>query len=234
MIERRTLRQSDSPSGAERRTMPRRDAKQLGPVTARVIGGEQVKLLDFSRRGVLIESTDRLSIGARATLRIVTVDASISIHGRVVRSKVVKTSIAGLVYHTALELDEDLGTLEAAAQERRDVWQDGHPADTIRVPAKPVVTMPPSVKPSATDAAPTVASALTAPDLSASTDDLGLPDLDLSDLHYPARPLSVGSERASSDEAAGVDDTNDFVLEFMTTVPHDLEELRRRAAVNNW
>jgi hypothetical protein len=106
----------------DRRSTPRRDAVALGPISARLLGGENVRLLDFSRRGILIESTDRLLIGAKATLRIVTVDASLMVHGRVVRSKVVQATGGGLTYHTALALDDDLSGLEAAAHEGRDVW----------------------------------------------------------------------------------------------------------------
>jgi hypothetical protein len=54
-------------------------------------------------------------------------------------------------------------------------------------------------------------------------------ELDTADL------MLGGSERASGDEAVtGPDVSSDSVLELLANVPHDLAELRRRAAVNNW
>lgn len=175
------------PRHDDRRSTPRRGAAALGPISARLLGGENVRLLDFSRRGILIESTDRLLIGAKATLRIVTVDASLMVHGRVVRSKVVQAGGGGLTYHTALALDDDLSGLEAAASEGREAWAA-----------------------QAAEAASGVAP-------------------------ISASMASAGSERASSSgSVTGDGDTEDFVHEFLATVPHDLAELRRRASVNNW
>jgi hypothetical protein len=176
-----------NPRHDDRRTTPRRDAAALGPISARLLGGENVRLLDFSRRGILIESTDRLLIGAKATLRIVTVDASLMVHGRVVRSKVVQATGGGLTYHTALALDDDLSGLEAAATEGREAWA-AEAADA------------------ASGAEPGTASR-----------------------------AGAGSERASGTASVtGDGDGEDFVHEFLATVPHDLAELRRRASVNNW
>lgn len=192
MITQGKQRPSTAANGAERRSTPRRDATTLGPVSARIVGGEGVRLLDFSRHGILLESAVRLLIGVRATLRLVTIDASLTVHGRVVRSKVAKAGPSGLVYHTALALDEDLSALEAAVYEGRDTW-NGVSNGASPAPATPAVTAAPSVK------------------------------------------AAAGSERAKGGKAVGLgDETADLVLEFLATVPHDLEELRRRAAVNNW
>src|SRR6266498_1585300 len=95
----------------DRRRAPRHDAANLGNVITRVIGGGEVKLLDFSRSGVLIESDSRLSIGAKATVRLTTTDASLTVRGQVVRSKVAGLN-GRIVYHTALALDDDLTALE--------------------------------------------------------------------------------------------------------------------------
>jgi hypothetical protein len=114
------------------------------------------------------------------------------VHGRVVRSKVAKAGSAGLIYHTALALDEDLSALEAAALEGRDTWRG-----VAAAPASPA-----------------------AGQAAAGTSATGAP---------------AGSERAKGGKAIALgEETADLVLEFLATVPHDLEELRRRAAVNNW
>src|SRR5690349_350536 len=85
---------------------PRMYAHKLGSVITRVIGGGEVKLLDFSRSGVLIESDARLAIGAKATIRLTTTDASLTVRGEVVRSKVAGVN-GTIVYHTALALEDD-------------------------------------------------------------------------------------------------------------------------------
>jgi hypothetical protein len=104
-----------APSHDNRRTDQRHDARALGPVVARLVGGSEVRLMDFARRGVLLESDTRLLIGAKATIKITTTDTTISVRGHVVRSRVAGVKGGSLVYHTALALDEDLGLMEAVA-----------------------------------------------------------------------------------------------------------------------
>ena len=179
-MERQKREQPSRGDSDDRRRAPRHDANQLGSVITRVIGGGEVKLLDFSRTGILIESDARLAIGAKATIRLTTTDASLTVRGEVVRSKVAGVN-GTIVYHTALALQDDLSSLEKV------------------VPAAPE-------KPAK------------------GTDDA-----------MAAADASDGSEHASSlDLESGVEAPVDPILEFLATVPHDLAELRRRAAVNNW
>jgi hypothetical protein len=188
MTERKKREQSSRGDGDDRRRAPRIDAHKLGTVITRVIGGGEVKLLDFSRSGVLIESDARLAIGAKATIRLTTTDASLTVRGQVVRSKVAGVN-GTIVYHTALALDDDLTALERS------------------VPAPP----PPKSE-SATSAKD--AKGKHGKSVAADADD--------------------GSEHAMADLDSGVEAPVDPILEFLATVPHDLAELRRRAAVNNW
>src|SRR5882724_7594712 len=109
----RQKRAVDTRGDDDRRRAPRHDAAHLGSVITRVIGDGEVKLLDFSRSGVLIESDTRLSIGAKATVRLTTTDASLTVRGQVVRSKVAGVN-GTIVYHTALALEDDLTALEKA------------------------------------------------------------------------------------------------------------------------
>jgi hypothetical protein len=104
-----------SPSHDDRRIDQRRDARALGPVVARLVGGGEVRLMDFARRGVLLESDTRLLIGAKATIKITTTDATISVRGHVVRSRVAGVRGGALMYHTALALEEDLGLSDSVA-----------------------------------------------------------------------------------------------------------------------
>jgi hypothetical protein len=104
-----------APVHDDRRIDRRHDARALGPVVARLIGGSEVRLMDFARRGVLLESDTRLLIGAKATIKITTTDTTISVRGHVVRSRVAGVKGGSLMYHTALALDEDLGLIKAVA-----------------------------------------------------------------------------------------------------------------------
>jgi hypothetical protein len=96
-------------SGEDRRGSLRHAARALGSVTARIIGGSQVDLVNFSSRGVLFECDSRLLIGARASVRITTTDANIIVTGRVVRSRVKGLVNGALRYDAALVLDTELG-----------------------------------------------------------------------------------------------------------------------------
>jgi hypothetical protein len=176
MTERKKREDHSRGTSDERRSAPRHDATKLGRVVTRVVGGGEVRLLDFSRNGVLLESDQRLAIGVKVTIRITTTDASITVHGHVVRSKVAGVN-GTIVYHAALALDDDLSVLEKAKA------SDAEAAKKDR----------------------------------------------------PDPASATGSEHACwSDLDTGVEASSDPILEFLATVPHDLAELRRRAAVNNW
>jgi hypothetical protein len=192
----------------ERRSGRRREAHALGPVVARLVGGSEVRLIDFSRRGLLLESETRLLIGARASIKITTTDAVVTVAGYVVRSRVAGVRDAALVYHTAMALNDDLGLLEQAAQMRERLSSPESEVD------EPVPELQLQVQ-EAQDAAARDAQAETSPAFE------GGPD--------------SGSEPAyEAGTVTGSDAPAESVLEFLATVPHDLAELRRRAAVNNW
>jgi hypothetical protein len=96
-------------AGEERRASVRHAARSLGSVTARIIGGSEVDLVNFSNRGVLFECDSRLLIGARTSVRITTPDDNLIISGRVVRSRVKGLVNGALRYDAALVLDAELG-----------------------------------------------------------------------------------------------------------------------------
>jgi hypothetical protein len=204
MTERK--KRADPQDHDDRRRAPRHDAVHLGSVITRVIGGGEVKLLDFSRSGVLIESDTRLAIGAKATIRLTTTDASLTVRGEVVRSKVAGVN-GTLLYHTALQLEDDLTALEKN------------------------VLVEPVADPPADEKAP--------PHRADATGDSGS-DVEMaqltSDLSKSMKAIRAdGSEHALDEDLdTGVGPPVDPILEFLATVPLDLAELRRRAAVNNW
>lgn len=221
MTERQTVTTTDaSRDNDDRRRAPRHDAAHLGSVITRVIGGGEVKLLDFSRSGVLIESDTRLAIGAKATIRLTTTDASLTVRGQVVRSKVAGLN-GTLVYHTALQLEDDLTVLEKNVpapppkpqEDAQKLAKDEHPL-MLNLSGDPM----PAPK--------------TAPQAETDHDSSHL-DHDLADSLAAVR--ARGSEHAYLDDLdTGVGAPVDPILEFLATVPLDLAELRRRAAVNNW
>jgi PilZ domain len=191
-------------SDDDRRANPRLDATKLGPVVARLIGGSEVRLIDFSRHGVLVESDVRLQIGAKASIKITTTDGALVVRGSVVRSRVSGVVGSNLTYHTALALEEDLAKLEEVMVQR----------EPVAGPTREV-------------AVPDAMAAAEALDASAHSDAVAGAG------QGPAP--SAGSEHAYSPGAdASPDAAPDPVFEFLATVPLNLVELRRRAAVNNW
>lgn len=120
----------------ERRTETRHDAKRLGEITARLVGGATVRLVNFSNRGILVESDSRLLIGARASVRITTKDASLIVTGVVVRSRVKGLVNGVLLYDAGLNLDSELSLAQAEGlqdeldsvtlgDEAAESWADG-------------------------------------------------------------------------------------------------------------
>ena len=65
-----------------------RRGNALPHVTARVIGGPQVRLIDVSRRGAQVETTLPMRPGRSVTIRFVAADATLTLTGAVVRSSV--------------------------------------------------------------------------------------------------------------------------------------------------
>ena len=75
----RPVQTEPADAGHDRRVETRHDAASLGEVTARLVGGSAVRLVNFSNRGILVESDTRLLIGARASVRITTGDAPLGV-----------------------------------------------------------------------------------------------------------------------------------------------------------
>src|SRR5689334_15162745 len=128
-------------AGEERRGGLRYAAASLGSVTARIIGGSQVDLVNFSSRGVLFECDSRLLIGARASVRITTTDANLIVSGRVVRSRVKGLVNGALRYDAALVLDTELGLVPSFPIATAD---DSSVADDIAFEAEVDATFDPS------------------------------------------------------------------------------------------
>jgi hypothetical protein len=91
----------------DRRQEPRCSTDRRQPVSAQLLGGVDVKLCNVSTRGVMFESSMRVLVGARVTLRLRTAARTVLLPGEVVRSRVSATRHGRLRYETALHLDSD-------------------------------------------------------------------------------------------------------------------------------
>lgn len=93
--------------GSNRREYPRIPAAMVPSLTARVVGGAAVRLLDVSRRGAQLETSMHMRPGRSVCIRFIAADATVTLTGAVVRSTVAIVESEGVKYHTALAFAED-------------------------------------------------------------------------------------------------------------------------------
>jgi hypothetical protein len=91
----------------DRRREARRRTDRREALSAQLIGGVDVRLCNVSTRGVMFESSMRVLVGARVTLRLQTAAGVVTIPGEVVRCHVSATAYGRLRYETALTLASD-------------------------------------------------------------------------------------------------------------------------------
>jgi hypothetical protein len=77
-------------------------------LTARVVDGPQVRLIDISQRGALVETALHLRPGRPVSIRFVAADTTFTLTGAVVRSSVAVLDDQGVKYHTALSFKKDV------------------------------------------------------------------------------------------------------------------------------
>jgi hypothetical protein len=96
---------------------------------ARLLAGPEVRLVDISRRGILLETESRLLPGSPIRVKFVANDATLVMKGSVIRSNVTIVSGEGVMYRTAVAFDEDISLCD----ER--LWQeDPSPAEDPPTP----------------------------------------------------------------------------------------------------
>ena len=97
-----------------RRKVPRFDASAIPNLKSiHQVDGPEVNLINISRRGALIESSERILPGPNISLRIVTVDAVHIIKGRIVHYSIYPGSNRKVLYQFAFAFDEDFTILPA-------------------------------------------------------------------------------------------------------------------------
>jgi hypothetical protein len=100
----------------ERRAAPRVPASALPALSARLLDGPGIDIVNLSRTGLLTRSQVRLVPGAMIGLRFLTADASLVIFGRVVRSSLVSIAEDEPLYESALALSHDLPPVRGLPQ----------------------------------------------------------------------------------------------------------------------
>lgn len=104
---------------ADRRAAPRLPACSIpGLGATEIVAGPEVRLLNISRAGVLLESAGRLSTGSHICLRLHAADAVFLLKGRVLRSKTITEGGRDLRYESAVAFDEDFVLLDQARDTR--------------------------------------------------------------------------------------------------------------------
>ncbi|MFN8057873.1 MAG: PilZ domain-containing protein [Vicinamibacterales bacterium] len=94
-------------SGAERRSSRRKMAVDLPTLSARLVAGPDVRLLDISRGGARFESDNRLLPGTSVGLRLVQNETIFLAMARVVRSRVARLESGTLRYESAVAFEKD-------------------------------------------------------------------------------------------------------------------------------
>ena len=82
--------------------------------------GQQLRLVNISSSGLLVESSVRLSPGSDTTFRIGGPDLSLTVPARVVRCRVATVDSLGVKYETAAVFDQPVNELIAAGEEPTD------------------------------------------------------------------------------------------------------------------
>lgn len=96
----------------ERRASPRLPPSAIPSLKGvKLVAGPEVRLVNISRGGALIESEARLSPGSNLCLRLVTAESVYLLKGHVLRSKVASLAGGGLRYQSAVSFNEEFSIL---------------------------------------------------------------------------------------------------------------------------
>ncbi len=146
----------ESNGNKERRREVRHDATALPHLSAHLVQGPAVRLLDISRRGALVESDTPLRPGRSVSLRFATPDAVLTLIGCVVRTTVSALTETHLKYRTGLSFGDD-NTLCTRLLERKSSDEAAPPpvgaeqANTAAADGDQILTLVASVEQSANE-----------------------------------------------------------------------------------
>lgn len=105
------------PKDRDRRRAPRRPVSDVPWLwSARLGSGPELKLVDVSDTGVLVETAAKIAIGATVDLRLVGKETDLSVPARITRSEVSHVDALGVRYQMAAAFSRDLGLVERHAE----------------------------------------------------------------------------------------------------------------------
>ncbi len=100
-----------------RRRSPRFDSSAIPNLkSVHQVEGPEVKLINISRGGALIETQKRIPPGSKISLRIVTTEKVYTLNGQILRCYVYEIEKV-LTYQCALAFDEDFTLLPSGSEE---------------------------------------------------------------------------------------------------------------------
>ncbi len=101
----------------DRRSSPRLSPEAYPSLKgACLVSGSEVKLINISKGGALLESVERLSPSTRISLRLITTEGVIQLYGQILRSTISHLN-GGLRYRSAVSFEQEfpLQTVNATA-----------------------------------------------------------------------------------------------------------------------
>ncbi len=101
----------------DRRSSPRLSPEAFPALKgACLVSGSEVKLINISKGGALLESVERLSPSTRISLRLITTEGVVQLYGQILRSTISHLN-GGLRYRSAVSFEQEfpLSTIDATA-----------------------------------------------------------------------------------------------------------------------
>jgi hypothetical protein len=107
---------------SDRRQSPRyRLAPDHGSLSAQIRPGHQVRLVDISATGALIEAAHRLLPGRVVKLQIERAEQRVTLEGRLLRCTVTGLQSSSVCYRAAIAFDHRLHWLDAGSRSTRTI-----------------------------------------------------------------------------------------------------------------
>ena len=112
------------------REIDRRKAVRLEPSqipalkSARLVAGPEVKLINLSSSGALLESSTRILPGTGICIRLVATDATFLLRGRVLQSRASSLHGSELIYECRIALDEEFSLLSLSREEHPTIDEE--------------------------------------------------------------------------------------------------------------
>jgi hypothetical protein len=104
----------ESPQAVQdRRAESREQATSLPDVTTRLVGGSELTLLNYTSRSLYGQSSSRLIVGSRISVRLATATLQAVVSGRVVRSALTKLVEGVPRYEIAVALERQVDWQQA-------------------------------------------------------------------------------------------------------------------------